>query len=155
MDLIKFKMDKEEIKEVLKKTRNELEKQRDKTKDISKLVKKKIDRDYPVDYNEFSDTELNDEMGRRIIRLNENLNILYRINQKTRNKLLKILLIIPYLVHFVFTKPIIILKDYTAINHLLLIRMKRTNEKLTELETRLMDVEGYQEFLSSKLENKP
>lgn len=142
-------MDKAEIKEVIDKTRADLEKERAKIKDISKLVKKKIDRDHPIDYNEFSDTELEDEMVRRIIRLNENLNIIHRINQRTQNKLLKILLLVPYIIHFFLTKPISVLKDYTAINHLLLIRMKRMDEKLTNLQTRLMDVEGNQELITT------
>lgn len=144
----------EEVKEVIEKARIDLEKQRDKIKDVSKLVKKKIDREYPVDYNEFSDTELEDEMGRRIIRLNENLNIIHRINQRTGNKLVKILLLLPYLIHFVFTKPLIIMKDYLAINHLLLIRLKRMDEKLTDLQTRLLDVEGNQELITSKFKGK-
>jgi hypothetical protein len=154
MGLVGFKMEKEEIKEVIEKTRKDLEKERDKIKDISKLVKKKIDREHPVDYREFSDTELEDEMGRRIIRLNENLNIIHRINQRTSNKLMKILLVIPYLIHFVFTKPLVIMKDYLAINHLLLIRMQKMDQKLTDLQTRLLDVEGNQELITSKLKSK-
>ena len=43
---------------------------------------------------------------------------------------------------------LVIMKDYLAINHLLLIRMQRMDQKLIDLQTRLMDVEGNQELLT-------
>ena len=142
----------EDIKKEIIKIREELEKKKKKIRSIQGLIKKQIDREFPLDFNELSETELDIEMGKRVVFLNENLNIINRINQKTGNKLTKILLVIPYSIQFIFTKPIPIMKNYLQLNHILLIRLKRMNERLDKMESHLKDLEGIQELLLEKKE---
>lgn len=134
----------EDIKKEIIKTREELEKKLDKVKDISELVGKNIDREYPQDFNELSETELDAEMGKRVVFLNENLNIINKINQKTSNKIVKLLLFLPYSIHFMLTKPVLLMKNYLQLNHILLVRLKRMAERLDRIETRLEDMEDMQ-----------
>ncbi len=138
----------EDIKKEIIKTREKLEKKLDKVKDISELVGKNIDREYPQDFNELSETELDAEMGKRVVFLNENLNIINKINQKTSNKIVKLLLFLPYSIHFMLTKPVLLMKNYLQLNHILLVRLKRMAERLDQIEARLEDMEGMQEFLT-------
>ena len=133
-----------EIKEEIAKARRDLEKKMDKVKDISDLVGKNIDREYPQDFNELSETELDVEMGKRVVFLNENLNIINKINQKTSNKIIKLLLFLPYSIHFMLTKPVLLMKNYLQLNHILLVRLKRMAERLDRIEARLEDLEGMQ-----------
>ncbi len=132
----------EDIKKEIIKTREELEKKLDKVKNISELVGKNIDREYPQDFNELSETELDTEMGKRVVFLNENLNIINKINQKTSNKIIKLLLFLPYSFHFMLTKPVVLMKNYLQLNHILLVRLKRMSERLDRIEARLEDQEG-------------
>ncbi len=136
----------EKIKKEIIKAREELEKKKNKMNDISGLINKKIDREYPLDFNELSETELDMEMGKRVIFLNESLNIVNRINQKTDNKIIKILLFIPYSLHLIVTKPVAILKNYLQLNHILLVRLKQMNERLDQMEDRLKDLEGTRNY---------
>lgn len=136
----------EKIKKEIIKAREELEKKKNKMNDISGLINKKIDREYPLDFNELSETELDMEMGKRVIFLNESLNIVNRINQKTDNKIIKILLFIPYSLHLIVTKPVAILKNYLQLNHILLVRLKQMNERLDQMEDRLKDLEGARNY---------
>jgi hypothetical protein len=138
----------EDIKKEIIKTREELEKKLDKVKDISELVGKNIDREYPQDFNELSETELDAEMGKRVVFLNENLNIINKINQKTSIKIVKLLLFLPYSIHFMLTKPVLLMKNYLQLNHILLVRLKRMTERLDRIEARLEDLEGMQEILT-------
>ena len=138
----------EDIKKEIIKTREELEKKLNGIKDISELVGKNIDREYPQDFNELSETELDAEMGKRVVFLNENLNIINKINQKTSNKIVKLLLFLPYSIHFMLTKPVLLMKNYLQLNHILLVRLKRMTERLDRIETRLEDLEGMQELLT-------
>ncbi|MCK4943089.1 MAG: hypothetical protein KAS65_05900 [Candidatus Aminicenantes bacterium] len=138
----------EDIKKEIIKTREELEKKLNGIKDISELVGKNIDREYPQDFNELSETELDAEMGKRVVFLNENLNIINKINQKTSNKIVKLLLFLPYSIHFMLTKPVLLMKNYLQLNHVLLVRLKRMTERLDRIETRLEDLEGMQELLT-------
>ena len=139
---------KEDIKKEIIKTREELEKKLNGIKDISELVGKNIDREYPQDFNELSETELDAEMGKRVVFLNENLNIINKINQKTSNKIVKLLLFLPYSIHFMLTKPVLLMKNYLQLNHILLVRLKRMAERLDRIEARLEDLEGMQELLT-------
>lgn len=134
----------EDIKKEIIKTREELEKKLNGVKDISELVGKNIDREYPQDFNELSETELDAEMGKRVVFLNENLNIINKINQKTGNKIVKLLLFLPYLIHFMLTKPVVLMKNYLQLNHILLVRLKRMAERLDRIDARLEDLEGMQ-----------
>jgi uncharacterized membrane protein len=136
----------EDIKKEVIKTRESLEKKSKKIVSIEKRVKKQIDREYPLDFNELSDIELETEMEKRVVYLNENLNIINQINRKTGNKLLKILLVIPTLIHFMITKPIPLMKNYLQLNHILLIRLKRLNESLSRMELRLNDLEAIEKI---------
>lgn len=142
----------ENIKKEIIKTREALEKKRDKIKNIEKLVKHRLDRDYPLDFNDLSDIELETEMEKRVVFLNENLNIINRINRKTGNKLLKILLLVPYAIHFMFTRPIPVMKNYLQLNHILFIRLKRIDERLGQMEVRLNDLEAIDKFWMEKKE---
>lgn len=141
-----------DIKKEITETREALEKKMEKIKNIEKLVKKEIDREYPLDFEELSDIELENEMGKRVVYLNENLNIINKINRKTGNKLIKILLLLPYALHFVITKPISIMKNYLQLNHILLIRLRRIDERLGQMEVRLNDLESFEKFRLEKKE---
>jgi hypothetical protein len=144
----------EDIKQDIARVKEKLEKERDKVKDIRELIKREIDREYPLDFNELSETELDQEMGKRVIFLNENLNIINKINQKTGNKLLKLLLFIPYSIQLMVTKPVTIMKNYLQLNHILLVRLKKMNERLDQIEDQLKDIEGNQELLLLSQEKK-
>jgi len=140
----------EEIREEIARARKDLEQKLDRVKDISELVGKDIDREYPLDFNELSETELDTEMAKRVVYLNENLNIINKINQKTSNKFVKLLLLIPYSIQLLLVKPMGLMKNYLQLNHILLIRMKRMADRLDHIEARLNDQEAMQELLKGK-----
>lgn len=141
-----------EIREEIARARKDLEQKLDRVKDISELVGKDIDREYPLDFNELSESELDTEMAKRVVYLNENLNIINRINQKTCNKIVKLLLLIPYSIQLVFVKPLGLMKNYLQLNHIQLVRMKRMADRLDGIEARLNDLEAMQELLRQKKE---
>jgi len=140
----------EEIREEIARARKDLEQKLDRVKDISELVGKDIDREYPLDFNELSETELDTEMAKRVVYLNENLNIINKINQKTSNKFVKLLLLIPYSIQLLLVKPMGLMKNYLQLNHILLIRMKRMADRLDHIEARLNDQEAMQKLLKGK-----
>ena len=140
----------EEIREEIARARKDLEKKLDRVKDISELVGKEIDREYPLDFNELSETELDTEMAKRVVYLNENLNIINKINRKTGNKIFKLFLLIPYSIQLLLVKPMGLMKNYLQLNHILLIRMKRMADRLNGIEARLNDQEAMQELLKGK-----
>ena len=140
----------EEIREEIARARKDLEQKLDRVKDISELVGKDIDREYPVDFNELSETELDTEMAKRVVYLNENLNIINKINRKTSNKIFKLFLLIPYSIQLLLVKPMGLMKNYLQLNHILLVRMKRIADRLDGIEARLNDQEAMQELLSKK-----
>ena len=142
----------EDIKNEMTRLKEKLELERDNVGDIRELVKKEIDREYPLDFNELSETELDQEMGKRVVFLNETLNIIHRINEKTNNKLLKMLLFFPYAIRMIITKPVALMKNYLQLNHILLVRMNKINERLDQLEEQLKDIEGADELLLGKKE---
>ena len=119
-----------------------LEMVQDKSRTIPDLIKEEIDRPFPLILEEFSDTELDVEMAKRASRINEALNLKQRINQKTGNKLIKLLLAIPYLIHFLFTKPIHIIKDFSVFNHILFLRLRRVDRQIEQLRGRMAELKG-------------
>ena len=131
----------------------DLEKRRAGVRSVRDLAGEEIDRPFPLILEEWSDTELDVEMARRASRINEALNLKKRINDKTGNKLLKILLAVPYLAHFVLTKPIHIIRDFSVFNHILFIRLGRIDRQLEKLRGSLADaVEGGSEALPTEQE---
>jgi hypothetical protein len=138
-----------EIREEIARARRDLEKKLDNVNDISDLVGNDIDREYPVDFNELSETELETEMAKRVVYLNENLNIINQINQKTGNKVLKIILLAPYSIKLLF-KSVGIMKNYLQLNHIMLVRMKRMAERLEGIENRLNDLDAMRDLPGQK-----
>ena len=116
-----------------------LEAKQDKARTITALIKEEIDRPFPLILEELSDTELDVEMAKRAYRINEALNLKQRINDKTGNKLIKLLLAIPYLIHFLVTKPIHIIKDFSVFNHILFLRLRRIDRQVEQLRGHLVE----------------
>jgi len=65
-------MDERIIKEI-NRLKEEIFRQKDKVSDIKELVKEEIDRDFPVDFWELSERELDNEMGNRLSFLNDDI----------------------------------------------------------------------------------
>lgn len=130
-----------EIREELARARQDLEKKLDQVKDISELVGKGIDREYPIDFNDLSESELETEMAKRVVYLNENLNIINQINQKTGNKIVKLILLVPYSIKLLF-KSVGIMKNYLQLNHIILVRMKQASDRMERIESRMNDLEA-------------
>jgi hypothetical protein len=65
-------MDERIIKEI-NRLKEEIFQQKDKVSDIKELVKEEIDRDFPVDFWELSERELDNEMGNRLSFLNSDI----------------------------------------------------------------------------------
>ena len=65
-------MDEQIIKEI-NRLKEEIYQQKEKVSDIKGLVKKEIDRDFPVDFWELSERELDNEMGNRLSFLNDDI----------------------------------------------------------------------------------
>ncbi|MGD2086047.1 MAG: hypothetical protein PVH61_07675 [Candidatus Aminicenantes bacterium] len=65
-------MDERIIKEI-NRLKQEIFRQKDKVSDIKELVTEEIDRDFPVDFWELSERELDNEMGSRLSFLNDDI----------------------------------------------------------------------------------
>lgn len=116
----------------------DLERERSGIKKITKLVNKKIDRKFHLDLNDLTPSELDFEMGRRAASLRENADPRVYINLKPgRNKLVKALMIFPFILRMIFVKPVSIIRDFIFFNNTMLVRMRKTDSRLTELEDKL------------------
>ena len=140
-----------EIREEIARARKDLEKKLDQVKDISELVGKDIDREYPIDFNDLSESELETEMAKRVVYLNENLNIINQINQRAGNKIVKLILLAPYSIKLLF-KSVGIMKNYLQLNHIMLVRMKKMTDRLDSIEARLNDLDAMQDLPGQKKE---
>jgi hypothetical protein len=65
-------MDEQIIKEI-NRLKEEIFRQKDKVSDIKELVNEEIDRDFPVDFWELCERELDNEMGNRLSFLNDDI----------------------------------------------------------------------------------
>jgi hypothetical protein len=65
-------MDERIIKEI-NRLKEEIYRQKEKAVDLKELVKEEIDRDFPVDFWELSERELDNEMGNRLSFLNDDI----------------------------------------------------------------------------------
>ena len=107
-------------------------------KKIEKLVNRKIDRKYHLDLNELTPSEIDFEMGRRAASLRENADPRVYLNLKPgRNKFVKILMIIPFFFRMIFLKPVSIIRDFIFYNNAMLVRMRKTDERLSLMENKL------------------
>ena len=140
-----------EIREEIARARKDLEKKLDQVKDISELVGKDIDREYPIDFNDLSESELETEMAKRVVYLNENLNIINQINQRAGNKIVKLILLAPYSIKLLF-KSVGIMKNYLQLNHIMLVRMKKMTDRLDSIEARLNDLDAMRDLPGQKKE---
>ncbi|MCK5004941.1 MAG: hypothetical protein KAS21_07625, partial [Candidatus Aminicenantes bacterium] len=127
-----------------------LEKKKSGIRQIHKLVNRKIDRKFHLDLNELTPSELDFEMGRRAANLRENADPRIYMNLKPgRNKLIKILMLFPFLIRMIFVKPISIIRDFIFFNNAMIVRMRKTDLRLSELEEKLssvIDKEMYEEY---------
>lgn len=115
-----------------------LQKELQDTKDFKKITGKNIDRDFKIDLNDLTISELDFEMRKRASSIRDQFNPGVYLNRKAgRNKLQKICLLIPFLFHFIFKGSVGILKDFMFFNNAMLIRMKKNDEKFSELEEKI------------------
>ncbi len=128
----------EEKISLVRDTLNNLEKKKSGIKKIHKLVNKKIDRKFHLDINDLTPSELDFEMGRRAANLRENADPRVYMNLKPgRNKLVKILMLFPFAIRMIFVKPISIIRDFIFFNNAMIVRMRKTDTRLSELEEKL------------------
>ena len=119
-------------------TLEDLERKRSGIKKIPKLVNKKIDRKFHLDLNDLTPSEIDFEMGRRVSSLKENADPRIYINLKPgRNKLVKIFMLLPFFLRMIFVKPVSIIRDFIFFNNAMIVRMRKTDSRLTELEDKL------------------
>lgn len=119
-------------------TLEDLERKISGIKKIPKLVNKKIDRKFHLDLNDLTPSELDFEMGRRVSSLRENADPRIYINLKPgRNKLVKIFMLLPFFLRMIFVKPVSIIRDFIFFNNAMIVRMRKTDARLTELEDKL------------------
>jgi len=128
----------EEQAALIRITRTDLEKKRSKEKKIRNLVNRKIDRKFHLDLNELTPSELDFEMGRRAANLRENADPRIYLNMKAgQNKILKIIWIIPFFLRMIFVKPVSIIRDFIFFNNAMIVRMRKTDLQISELEHKL------------------
>ena len=114
-----------------------LEKKRSGIKNIDKLVNKRIDRKFHLDLNDLTPSELDFEMSRRAASLKENADPRIWINMKSGgNKVLKLVLFPVFIIRMVFLKPVSIIRDFIFYNNAVLVRLKKTDLRLAELESK-------------------
>ena len=119
-------------------TLEDLERKISGIKKIPKLVNKKIDRKFHLDLNDLTPSELDFEMGRRVSSLRENADPRIYINLKPgRNKLVKIFMLLPFFLRMIFVKPVSIIRDFIFFNNAMIVRMRKTDSRLTELEDKI------------------
>ena len=115
-----------------------LKKKRSGIKKIPKLVNRNIDRKFHLDLNDLTPSEIDFEMGRRVSSLKENADPRIYINLKPgRNKLVKIFMLLPFFLRMIFVKPVSIIRDFIFFNNAMIVRMRKTDSRLTELEDKL------------------
>lgn len=119
-------------------TLEDLKRKRSGIKKIPKLVNRNIDRKFHLDLNDLTPSELDFEMGRRISSLRENADPRVYINLRPgRNKLVKIFMLLPFCLRMIFVKPVSIIRDFIFFNNAMIVRMRKTDSRLTELEDKL------------------
>ncbi len=88
-------------------------------------------------------------MGRRVNNLRENADPRVWINMKSGgNKVLKLILFPIFLIRMIFLKSFSILRDFIFYNNAMLVRLRKTDLRLSELEEKLssvLDKEMYEE----------
>ncbi len=115
-----------------------LEKKMSGIKKIDKLVNKKIDRKFHLDLNELTPSELDFEMGRRAASLRENADPRIYLNLKPgRKKIVKVFMIIPFFLRMIFIKPVSIIRDFIFFNNAMIVRMRKTDSRISDLENRI------------------
>jgi len=111
-------------------------------KNMQKITGKKIDRRFDLDLNELTISELDFEMSKRAASIKEQLDPrIYTNRNAGGNKILKILLFIPFFFKLVFKGSIRIMKDFFFFNNALLIRMRKNDDKIEELEEKISAIE--------------
>lgn len=152
--MIEFILMNEEKTALIRDNLTTLVKKRSGIKKIHKLVNRKIDRKFHLDLNELTPSELDFEMGRRVANLRENADPRIYMNLKPRrNKLIKILMLFPFLIRMIFVKPVSIIRDFIFFNNAMIVRMRKTDLRLSDLEEKLssvMDIEMYEEYSDQK-----
>ncbi len=144
----------EEKDTLIRDTLIKFEKKRQGIKKIHKLVNRKIDRKFHLDINDLTPTEIDFEMGRRAANLRENADPRVYINLKPgRNKLVKILMLFPFMLRMIFLKPVSIVRDFIFFNNAMMVRMRKTDLRLRELEEKLNSSPDYNESTLSTDQN--
>jgi len=127
-----------------------LEKKMSGVKCISTMINRKIDRKFHLNLNDLTPSELDFEMGRRVANLRENADPRVYMNLKPdRSKITKAIMLFPFLLRMIFVKPVGIIRDFIFFNNAMIVRLKKIDSRLTELENKLTSVAN-----SSKFENK-
>jgi len=129
------------LQQALARGRDALSRRRERIGDVDTLVGGPIDRHFPLPLDEFSDSELDVEMGKRASRINQDLNLKRQIDERTHRRWVKVLLLIPTLVKFLISKPRHILKDFSVFNHILFLRLRRLEKQMEDLRTDLGNLE--------------
>ncbi len=128
----------------------ELEKKISGIKKISGMVKGNIDRKFHLNIDELTPSELDFEMGRRVLNLRGNIDPRNYINLKNgRGKITKIIMLLPFLLRMIFIKPVSIIRDLIFLGNAMMVRMRKTDSRLSELENKLSST-----IVSSEFNNK-
>ncbi len=136
--MIKSILMNEEKSALIRRTLTNLEKKRSGIKKIDKLVNKKIDRKFHLDLNELTPSELDFEMGRRARNLRENADPRIYLNLKPgRKKIVKVFMLIPFFLRMIFVKPVSLIRDFIFFNNAMIVRMRKTDSRLSDLENRI------------------
>ncbi len=129
------------LQTLTEKIKHKFQKELFKTKDMHKITLKNIDREFTVDLNELSISELDFEMAKRASSIKEMLDPGKYVNGKPgRNRILKIMLLFPFLFRLVFKGTPRIIKDFMSYNNILAIRIRKTDERITELEENISSI---------------
>ncbi len=128
----------EEKATFIRNTLEALEEKRSGIKNIEKLAGKKIDRKFHLDLNDLTPSELDFEMGRRVSNLRENADPRVYLNLKPgRSRIKKIFMMIPFFFRIIFLKPVAIIRDFIFFNNAMIVRMRNSEARITELENKI------------------
>ncbi len=152
---------KEEISATLQQLKKNLTTERETLQDIHDLVKTGIDRDYPVDFWELSPRELDDQMGRRLSFLNDDIDTrpdATAISSHRRIIGKPIVLFKKIIMKFLGPYTNSLLDKQRAFNEQLVayhlatfVRFKHLEQKVKEMEERIKDIEENQELVLDEL----
>lgn len=158
----------EKLKQLTASLKEDLALQRKTKENIESLINKSIQHHYPVNLWEFSETELDKEMGRRLTFMNDDIIYLPELRITSHRKLIGFFIVffkktILRFLYKLFLKDLMDLTErQTRFNESAVvfklasfIRFRQMEKKLNELEKKIEEIEEEKEIIKEASESMP